>query len=163
MVNIEKFGLLTKISFIILATYLATNMPEYINPDVTGFVPSEEIVSKNLYTDNFDSEKQVSFFDIENDIGTEELNLDSGNISNEQIDDGESRIGLDESGQDLDQVLVNELELRIDSDKTLTPVLTDTLEVDNDLEKISSEGAKDTLGNSDTITVPSASDSPVVQ
>ena len=70
--------LVFKIAIIVLATFLATNMPQYINSSVSGFVPSEEIVSRNLNRNPRASKPQVSALDIKKDLNTKLL--ESGSI-----------------------------------------------------------------------------------
>ncbi|MBN1169214.1 hypothetical protein JXA63_04970 [Candidatus Woesebacteria bacterium] len=70
-----KFEQLPKIIIIILATIVSTNMPEYINGDIDGYVPSDEVVRKNLRLDS-SGLKQTSAFDIKNDVESSELGSD---------------------------------------------------------------------------------------
>ena len=79
-------------------------MPEYINSNVSGFLPSEELVSRNLHTDVASVSSQVSVFNIDNDVTADELGTETKENNNEEIKEHKSEAFNSKSGTVLGKV-----------------------------------------------------------
>jgi hypothetical protein len=98
------FSLISKISIIVLATVLATSMPEYFSDNISGFVPTQETLSKNLHTDVASSSSQISAMDISGDVSSEDFGKEDDSIVAGEQDENKSQAYNTKSGKVIGEV-----------------------------------------------------------